>query len=208
MGRIDFSPAKIPDPPVNPDKKAANGAPYTIEAERRQRWICTGKEIFIIHDDDKIFDSVEIPVNQQGKNIMNGPLPFLFGMKADQAKQRYHLSPGSMHWPYGKVEKQKDGKEIKLPPQIHVVALPKLEVDAREWCRAEVLMDGRFLPIAIRLINPTQKIETVYRFRPNDMKPNEKFWVNNPFNDRPPTAYTRGFESRATTDETPVSTEN
>ena len=53
-----------------------------------QRWICTGKQIFIIHDDTKIYDKIDIPAQQQGKNIMNGPLPFLFGLKAEQAKAR------------------------------------------------------------------------------------------------------------------------
>lgn len=200
-GRIDFEPSKLTDPST---KKNANGVPFTIAVEDHQRWICTGKQIFLIHDDQKLYDTVEIPVHQQGKNIINGPLPFLFGLKADQAKQRYHLTTGSMHWPQGKVEKDKDGRKVQYPPQIHIVAAPKLEVDAKEWCRAEVLLTKDFLPTAIRLINPQETAETVYRFIPSKMSANERVWFNDPFNDRPPAEYIRGFEKRATNDDKPV----
>ncbi|MFO1092822.1 MAG: hypothetical protein U0992_05830 [Planctomycetaceae bacterium] len=201
QGRIDFEPSKLTGPST---KKNENGIPFTVAFEDHQRWICTGKQIFLIHDDQKLYDTVEIPVHQQGKNIINGPLPFLFGLKAEQAKQRYHLSFGSMHWPQGKIVKDKDGREVRYPPQIHIVAAPKLEVDAKEWSRAEVILTDRFLPTAIRLTNPQGSAETVYKFIPREMKVNETFWLNNPFNDRPPAEFTRAFDKRATNDDKPV----
>jgi hypothetical protein len=201
QGRMDFgiSPLK----PVSV-KKGPNGEPYTVQQDPLQRWICTGKEIFIIHDSEKLFDRIEIPPQQQGRNIMNGPLPFLFGMKAEQAKERYHLNLGAQHWPQGRVV-EKDGQRTQLPPQIHVVAVPKLDVDAREWSRAEVLLNGRFLPTAIRLLDPTGNKETVYTFDAASLDANPLLpWLPNPFSDRPPRNYTLGHDSRATADEAPA----
>lgn len=200
MGRIDFGPGNLTVPPPRP---GPDGTPYKVQADGKQRWICTGKQVFIIHDDQKLFDKIDIPAQQQGKNIINGPLPFLFGLKAEQAKQRYYLSLGAMHWPQGRKIKQKDGRVQEDSPQVHVVAVPKLEVDKREWSRAEVLLDGKtFIPTAIKLFNPQGTMETVYKLPSNRMKVNETFWIDNPFNDRPPGNYTLGFDSRAANEET------
>ena len=84
QGRMDFGISQLRPVSI---KKGPNGEPYTVQQDPLQRWICTGKEIYIIHDSQKLFDRIEIPPQQQGRNIMNGPLPFLFGMKADQAKE-------------------------------------------------------------------------------------------------------------------------
>jgi TIGR03009 family protein len=200
MGRIDFSPGDLTKPS---DMKGLNDTPFVVQADGKQKWICTGKQVFIIDDDKHLFDKIDIPAQQQGKNIINGPLPFLFGLKAEQAKQRYYLSLGAMHWPQGRKVKLKDGTEQTFAPQVHVVAVPKLEVDKREWSRAEVLLDGKtFIPTAIKLFNPQGTMETVYKLPPRGMKVNEAIWVNNPFNDRPPAGYTLGFDSRAANEET------
>lgn len=194
MGRMDFGPVKLPEPPINPEKLAVNGQPFAVQSEGNQRWICTGKEIFIINDDARLYDRVEIPPTQQGKNIVNGPLPFLFGMRAEQAKLRYHLALGEQHNPRAN------------PPTIHVVAVPKLEVDAQEWSRAEVLLDGTtFVPKAMRLLNPQGTAETVYVFPAQYIKINELLpWLPNPFAERPPDDYTKAQDTRAKNDETPV----
>ncbi|MBL8848731.1 MAG: hypothetical protein JNG89_03565 [Planctomycetaceae bacterium] len=202
QGRIDFGPGDLKEAAA---KKGANGQVFTVQAETAQQWICTGKQIFLIDVAAEMYDKIDIPAQQQGRNIMNGPLPFLFGMKAEQAKQRDHLSLGSRHWPQGNVQKLPDGTERRSAPQFHVVAVPKLEVDAREWCRAEVQLDGRtFIPTAIRLINPQQSAETVYVLPLREMKANERVWIINPFNHRPPSQFRLGEDSRATSDATPV----
>ncbi len=201
QGRMDFGIS--PYPPTT-NKKGPKGEPYTVQQDPLQRWICTGKEIFIIHDSEKLFDHIEIPPQQQGRNIMNGPLPFLFGMKAEQAKERYHLNLGHLHAPQGKVIEE-NGERKQTAPVIHVVAVPKLEVDAQEWSRAEVLLNNRFLPTAIRLLSPTGTSETVYTFDAASLDVNPLLpWLPNPFSDRPPRNYTLGHDSRAAADETPA----
>lgn len=200
-GRMDFRTVELPDPPINEDKLAPNGAPFRILAEENQRWICTGEEIFIIHDDDQIYDYIEIPPHQQGQNISRGPLPFLFGMRAEDAKQRYHLNLGEMHYPEGRVVRFRDGTQ-GTDYQVHVIAYPKTNVDRQEWRRAEVLLDGQsFLPRAIRLLDPTMEKETVYVFDAHQLRPNERVWFPSPFNERPPRNYTKGHEIRAEGDE-------
>lgn len=200
MGRIDFAPGDLKEASGMKDK---NKQPFVVQADGKQKWVCTGKQVFVIDDDKQLYGKIDIPVQQQGKNIINGPLPFLFGMKAAQAKTRYHLNLGSMHYPQGARLKQKDGRELVFPPQVHVVAVPKLEVDAREWSRAEVLLDAStFIPTAIKLFNPQGTMETVYKFPPSDMKVNERLWLDNPFNERPPASYTLDFDSRAEAEDT------
>jgi TIGR03009 family protein len=200
-GRMDFRAIELPDPPIDSRKVDANGEPFHLEADENQRWICTGKEIYIIHDDVKLYDYIEIPPQQQGQNISRGPLPFLFGIQAEEAKNRYQLSLGDQNWPRGRVI-ERDGEQVQLTPQVHVIAYPKLELDAREWRRAEVLLDGvTFLPRAIRLLDPTMNRENVYVFDLPQMKVNEPIWINNPFNDKPPGDYTKHWDSRAQGDE-------
>ena len=204
-GRMDFAPTELRSAP----RLAANDRPYTLQTDAHQRWICTGELIYIIDDDKKLYDLIKIPAHQQGRNIINGPLPFLFGMKAAQAKARYYLNLGDKHWPQGKVAIDEQGKEVRLAPQLHIIAAPKLEQDQKEWRRAEVLLTPEFLPRAIRLINTTGSKETAYIFFPGSkMTVNQRLWLSgNPFNDKPPAHYHKASENRASDEETSVRTE-
>jgi TIGR03009 family protein len=211
QGRMDFGP--VPNDKVPPRIDKAKGR-FSLQSQPKQRWICNGKDIYIIDDDQKLYDVIHIPLQQQGRNIINGPLPFLFGMKAQQAKARYNLSLGDKHSPQGQVVTGANGKPVRLAPQLHIVAIPQLPVDRTEWQRADVLLTKDFLPRAIRLINATGTKETSYVFYPEPvigedkkMLVNERFWLKNPFNDGPPANYTKGEENRASDEETSVRTD-
>jgi hypothetical protein len=79
-----------------------------------------------------------------------------------------------------------------------VVAVPKLQIDQQEWSRAEVMLNIRFLPTAIRLLAPNGTTETVYVFDAEKLEDNDLLpWLPNPFSDRPPRNYTLGQDSRA-----------
>jgi TIGR03009 family protein len=171
-GRIDFQPAPLPDPPINQGKKTARGEFYRIQAEEPLTWNCDGKSILQVEHTAKTYGMAEIPPQNQGENIMDSPLPFLFGMKADKIRERYRLSLGEKHDKTGN-----DGRK-----KYHIVASPLLESDARNWQRAEVLLDAQYcLPGAIRLIDPAGTKETVYVFPLSEMKANEKVWFPDPF---------------------------
>jgi hypothetical protein len=209
-GRMDFGPVKDDERPPRVDKVKGN---FQLQVQPKQRWICNGKTVCIIDDDQKLYDLIHIPAQQQGRNIINGPLPFLFGMKAEQAKARYRLDVGDKHLPEGKVVTGENGKPVRLAPQLHIVAIPKRPHDRAEWQRADVLLTRSFLPRAIRLINATGTKETSYVFYPESapgaamrMVVNERFWLKDPFDDGPPAGYTKNSESRASDEETSVGT--
>jgi TIGR03009 family protein len=113
-----------------------------------ERWLCDGKIIYAIKDSDKSYEKHEIPPQQRGKNIMDGPLPFLFGMKAEEAKKRYTL----------RLVKQEKGT-------IWIEAIPRRPQDAANWKKATVIIDAKtFLPKAVRLEEPGEKASTVHNF--------------------------------------------
>ncbi|MCA9075732.1 MAG: hypothetical protein KDA93_11910 [Planctomycetaceae bacterium] len=179
-GRIDFNVDQQPEIPkdgINPAKKGPNGQSFHVIAEAPTMWVCNGAEILQIDIDNKSFNQIEIPVPDRGQNIMDGPLPFLFGMKAEKLKTRYQMSLGQMHG-----QTDNTGRPI-----YHLVASPLLQSDARNWKRAEVRLDAKYcLPIAIRLIDPGGTKETVYVFPLRNMKANSP-WdaiMPNPFNPR------------------------
>jgi TIGR03009 family protein len=176
-GRIDFKPAPLTDPktgkPLISGKRDLQGNPYKLESEEEMTWVCDGETIMQIEHGPKTYGIHEIPIHHQGQNIMESPLPFLFGMKADKIKQRYKLSLGTQHAKTGS-----DGRN-----KYHIVAMPLLQSDARNWQRAEVLLDAQYcLPSAIRLIDPGGSKETVYVFPLSGIKANKKcIWLTDPF---------------------------
>ncbi len=179
-GRIDFNvkgQPNIPNPPVNPGKLGPDGQPYRVEAEAPAIWNCDGVNILQVNIPDKTYDQIEIPVRQRGENILDGPLPFLFGVKAEKLKARYILELGDKHDPQGKATSR---------AQYHIIAKPLNANDARNWSRAEVLLNAKYcIPKAIRLIDPAGTKETVYTFALNQMRPNEKLpWLPSPFKPR------------------------
>jgi TIGR03009 family protein len=146
-GRIDLKPKEI----EKGDKSARldpMGQPFKLIADRAERWICDGTQIWQVNDETKQVDAFPIPKENQGQNIMDGPMPFLFGMPPEKAKMRYSL----------KLLKE-DQKEAVIEVR------PRLQVDAANWQKATVRLDKTlYLPWAVQLIDPTGKTETVYTF--------------------------------------------
>lgn len=191
-GRIDLHP--FPEermPPanekgqrLNPKKLGPNDHPYTVLQDRRSKWICRGDALLAIDVDEKTYHMTEVPPHMRGKNITASPLPFLFGMSSAELRKRFLLSPGALNDP--------DGARSGVR-QIHLVAIPRLEAQASEFKRAEVLLDpgvtlkdssGQpvFVPFAIKLWDPTGQQETVYVFKVTDTKLNERpLFFGDPF---------------------------
>lgn len=163
--------------PVSAEKRNDRGTPYALKAHPKETWVCTGSVIrqFNFGDErgsEKTYSEVLIPEQYQGEGIRNSPLPFLFGLKKEEAKRRYVLNLGNMH--------NKLLKGAKTPI-IHIVAHPLFERDAREWMRAEVLLHSdTFLPHSIRTFDPANTGETVYVF--TSASANSKWLFKDPFN--------------------------
>src|SRR5579863_1918979 len=117
---------------------------YTLESDDPERWVCTGKEVIKIDDKEKTYEKMPIPPAAQGENIIEGPLPFLFGMKADRAKKRYKL----------KLQKQDENG-------IWLEVIPSTSQDSSNWEKAIVIIDPReFVPTHVRLYDPAGGMTT------------------------------------------------
>lgn len=153
-GRIDMM-AKVPKKgEVSARKDPDDNEPYTLEKGPSERWICTGEEIISFNEDDKTYVREELPPSMRGKNIVHSPLPFLFGMKAEDAKNRFSLALLAV------------GEDT-----VKIKAIPRMDSDRQNYREAQIILDTKtYIPKAVQLIDPNG-LETVYIFKntvPND----------------------------------------
>lgn len=141
-------------------------APPTKEGEKEEwrarpqdqigeYWICDGKRIFELDARQKKVFERELPPDMQGKAIVDGPLPFLFGAKAAKINARYWL-------------------RLITPEDVSgeqwIEASPKHASDARNFKMVHVIIDEKdFLPKAIQVFDPAfhpvnRPIRSVYTF--------------------------------------------
>lgn len=176
-GRIDVVPTEITPAmlqarqqgkvPAMKDKET--GKIYDLKADKNERWICDGQRVYEIHVDTKEAEVMPLPAGMGGVNIMDSPLPFLFGMPADKAVDRFDLS-------FTKPLDRASGFAW-------IKALSRFEVDTHNWKSAEIILDLKnMLPTAVRLVDPAGTKITSYTF--NEMKVNEKDWFKLPLMSR------------------------
>lgn len=147
-GRIDIAGMKVPEG-AQGNKRNKNGKPFKLASGENERWICDGKRIFAVDEDEKTYEVYPIPLERRGANIMEGPLPFLFGMPADTAKKRYFL------------------RLLQNTPQQIVIAVkPRRRADAANYREAKVILNPKtYLPNAVLLDHPSGNQSTVYVFK-------------------------------------------
>jgi TIGR03009 family protein len=159
-GRIDLRPKPIRKDEVS-KRTDKMGTPFKLEADRAERWICNGEDIWQVNDETKQVDAFPIPQANQGQNIMDGPMPFLFGMPPAKAKMRYWL----------KLLQENEQQAV-------IEVLPKLQLDAANWKKATVILDkAMYLPRAVQLINPAGTTETVYTFGQFQVNKDNGGWI-------------------------------
>lgn len=128
----------------NPDTRAHEkevGAP-------NEHWVCTGDAVYEIKEGKKELVKQEIPPDQRGKAIADGPLPFLFGAKAEKLKQRYWIRVFHL-----------------TPEEIWLEAYPRWQADAANYSKVEIILDREeFLPTALQLHSPGGKRRESYNF--------------------------------------------
>lgn len=145
-----------------PTKEGQKGRRFTAQPGHDERWVCDGSKILKIDDKKKEYEEVTIPAEDRGQNIRNSPLPFLFGLKAVEAKQRYafELNPKTNE------------------KQIWLKVRPLLQQDLANYKSAEVILDRtNCLPIAVKLFDTTGNKEDVYYFPRDKMTVNRNGWV-------------------------------
>jgi TIGR03009 family protein len=130
--------------------KDAGGKPMfgKVGGQFGEWWVCDGK---ILHEFDRTQKKVtryHLPAEMQGVAIINSPLPFLFGVQAQQVKAKFWLRP--IEFPDGKGPKDGDGKPI-----IVLEAFPRKQIDAQNFQRVRIYLDEKeFLPIALEIFLP------------------------------------------------------
>ncbi len=113
-----------------------------------ERWVCDGKSVYEYKTEQKKLVERPIPPEMQGQNITDGPLPFLFGAKADALKKRYWL----------RVDPRAPEGSIWL------AAMPKRRSDAQNYRSVELMLDStKMLPTAMRIAAPDGS-KTTYTF--------------------------------------------
>ncbi len=124
---------------------------YVPRTEGLDHWVCNGKSIFEFNYKQKQLIERELAPEMQGKAITDGPLPFVFGTKADQLKQRY--------WMRDITPTDDVGKKVWL--ELH----PKFQRDAANFHHAIIMLDQKtFLPSALRIVQPDGKNTQDYAF--------------------------------------------
>jgi TIGR03009 family protein len=114
-------------------------------------WMCDGESIYQFDARTKVLTESKLPPHLRGKAITEGPLPFLFGAKADDMKARYWIreitpqdNPKGEYW---------------------LEVLPKRREDAANFDRLLVQLKvdkGQLLPHGLKVINPQGHIIYVF----------------------------------------------
>lgn len=117
-----------------------------------EHWVCSGTSIYEFRHTERQLRETRLPPEMHGKAISEGPLPFVFGAKADSLKKRYQM-------------------RIVTPPgvadQIWLEALPRFQADAANFSKVELILQARdLMPFAIRIFKPGGQDHDVYQFDP------------------------------------------
>lgn len=124
---------------------------YEESTDGLEHWVCDGNSIYAFQPKVKTLEITELPPEMRGKAITEGPLPFIFGAKADTLRQRY--------WIRETTPKEQFGKQIWLE------AWPKFAQQARDFERVEVILTEKdLMPLAMQVYLPSKTNRTAYLF--------------------------------------------
>ncbi len=189
-GRVNFKSARVT--PQDLERRAAevaaakkagttprirlkeDGEPFDLVESSDTEWWCNGTRVFDLDVQKKQALVASIPADMQGKNIMDSPLPFLFGMPPEKARRRYEMA---FH----------QGKSpASDATMVHLVIYPNLPQDAGEWHHVNLMLDTQnWLPVAVQMYDPPQTGISVYTF--SNVQVNQTDWIRNFWPGRKPT---------------------
>jgi TIGR03009 family protein len=160
------------------DKSVENGKIVAIAPGRAEHWICDGTSIYQYDQIKKQVIEQRLPPELQGKAIADGPLPFLFGAKAQSLKQRYVI-------------------RITTPAEVQgqqtwLEAFPRFQADAANFRRAELILTNQNMtPFALHLVEPNGKKRTSYQFYEIVTNDPLRFFKGDPFRPTTPLGWKR-----------------
>jgi hypothetical protein len=119
-----------------------------------EHWVCNGTSIYEFRHGERQLRETKLPPELRGKAISDGPLPFVFGAKADTLKKRYVMR--ILPTPAG------------VTDQVWLEALPRSQADAANFSKVELILGARdLIPFAIRIYKPGGQDQDVYQFNQN-----------------------------------------
>jgi TIGR03009 family protein len=128
-----------------------------------ERIICTGSEVWQYRSDTQQIFIFPLEKDEEKKAIEEGPLPFLFNMRAEDARRRYQMTLLN---------------EDKKNNVYGVSIKPKIKEDQESFSRAFVNLNRDYLlPVRIVLISPDGKSKKDFRLGP--MYPNHQVNAKN-----------------------------
>lgn len=132
----------------NPEKRQYEARP----ANSGEHWVCNGTSIYEFRHSERQLRETKLPPEMQGRAISEGPLPFVFGAKADTLRKRYSM-------------------RIITPPgvadQVWLEARPRFQVDAANFSKVELILQANdLMPFAIQIYKPGGQDRDVYQFDP------------------------------------------
>lgn len=126
-----------------------NARTYVVDPQIvGERWVCDGQNIYEYRHQQKQLVVRPIPPELQGKAIVDGPLPFLFGAESAKLKQRYWLRVDDTQGIVG-------GQGETNPNEIWIEALPRHRADAANYTKVQLILDrNQWLPKAMQVHLP------------------------------------------------------
>ncbi len=109
-----------------------------------EHWVCDGEKIYSFEANKKQVSVSPLPAEMRGKAIADGPLPFMFGAKAESIKARYWIR-GLVADPNDKAKQDKYWLE----------AVPKSREDAQNFKMVRIVLDKKeYLPESLEIFAP------------------------------------------------------
>jgi TIGR03009 family protein len=111
-------------------------------------WVCTGQAVYDFDFDKKRSYETKIPPKMQG-NVVESPLPFLFGAKKNEVMERYWVR----YIP--KYDTKPNGEQVLIENEYWLDVYPKRIEDARMYSKIELVLSADdFMPRAIHMYSP------------------------------------------------------
>ena len=155
--------------PANAQTKASY---KEVPGTHGEFWVCDGRNIFEYDYLNKRLIQQVLPTELQGKNIINGPLPFLFGCNAQDIMNRFWVRA---------ITPQNVQEEIWLE------AYPKTIHDASNYQKVHIIIDNKdFLPKGMVIFDRSYEkgknhSRTVFNFKEREINFASTLEKLNPF---------------------------
>jgi TIGR03009 family protein len=131
----------LQQPPLKPGEP-----PQAIEqsAELGEHWVCDGDKVFSFEASKKQVTVTSLPPDMRGKAIADGPLPFMFGAKAETINARYWIH-----------EVPRAPGDTTNSNKYWLEAFPKSRQDAQNFKKVRIVLDKEnFLPEILEVFAP------------------------------------------------------